>query len=122
MTLVGRLMVGANEITEVPYLVPNGAVTLVLRHADGTSALWHRSPAPIASSPRRCAERAVLGSLSRAEQSVVRLVAEGLTNREIAVRLHVSHRTVDSHVSHSLAKLDMTSRVQLARFVLQHDL
>lgn len=51
---------------------------------------------------------------------MVRLVAEGLTNREIAERLYVSHRTIDSHVSHALTKLAMTSRVQLAGYVLQH--
>jgi DNA-binding CsgD family transcriptional regulator/tetratricopeptide (TPR) repeat protein len=54
------------------------------------------------------------GSLSRSEQTVARLVAEGLTNKEIAERLFISHRTVDSHVSHALAKLSLNSRVQLA--------
>jgi DNA-binding CsgD family transcriptional regulator/tetratricopeptide (TPR) repeat protein len=57
------------------------------------------------------------GSLSQAEQAVARLVAEGLTNKEIAQRLFVSHRTVDSHVSHALAKLGLSSRVQLAGVV-----
>jgi DNA-binding CsgD family transcriptional regulator len=60
-------------------------------------------------------------SLSQAERTVVALVAEGITNKEIAQRLYVSHRTVDSHVSHALAKLGLTSRVQLASFaVSQH--
>ena len=56
-------------------------------------------------------------SLSQAERNVVRLLSEGLTNKEIAHRLYVSHRTVDSHVSHALAKLGCSSRVQLAGFV-----
>jgi DNA-binding NarL/FixJ family response regulator len=46
----------------------------------------------------------------------VRLVSAGLTNKEIARQLYVSHRTVDSHVSRALAKLECTSRVQLATF------
>ncbi|MDP8927415.1 MAG: LuxR C-terminal-related transcriptional regulator [Actinomycetota bacterium] len=42
------------------------------------------------------------------------LVAEGLTNREVAERLYVSPRTVGTHVSHVLGKLGLRSRVELA--------
>ncbi len=56
-------------------------------------------------------------SLSQAERAVVRLVGQGLTNKEIAQQLFVSHRTIESHVSHALAKLSLTSRVQLAGLV-----
>ena len=63
------------------------------------------------------------GSLSQSERTVAQLVSEGLTNKEIAQRLFVSHRTVDTHVSHSLAKLGLSSRVQLAGFVVKgHEL
>ncbi len=41
------------------------------------------------------------------------LIAEGLTNREIATRLVVSKRTVDAHVEHILSKLGFSSRVQV---------
>lgn len=63
--------------------------------------------------------RAVNGpeSLSQAELAVVRLVGEGLTNKEIAERLFVSHRTIDTHVSHAFAKLGVTGRVALAGLV-----
>lgn len=54
------------------------------------------------------------GSLTKSEREVARLVAEGLTNREIGERLFVSHRTVDTHVRHILAKLGITSRRELA--------
>jgi DNA-binding NarL/FixJ family response regulator len=50
--------------------------------------------------------------LSRREVEVLRLAAEGLTNREIATRLFLSKRTVDMHVRNLLAKLDCRSRVQ----------
>jgi predicted ATPase/DNA-binding NarL/FixJ family response regulator len=52
--------------------------------------------------------------LSRRERDVVRLVAAGLTNKEVAARLHVSVRTVESHVRSSLAKAGVENRTQLA--------
>jgi DNA-binding NarL/FixJ family response regulator len=55
------------------------------------------------------------GGLSRRELEVLRLAAEGLTNREIATRLFLSKRTVDMHVRNLLAKLGCRSRVQAAQ-------
>ncbi|WP_082977126.1 LuxR C-terminal-related transcriptional regulator [Mycobacterium sp. 852002-50816_SCH5313054-b] len=55
------------------------------------------------------------GSLTPAERDVVRLVTEGLGNNDIATRLFVSPRTVQSHLTHVYAKLGLTSRVQLAQ-------
>ena len=54
-------------------------------------------------------------SLTRAELDVVRLVTEGLGNKEIAARLFVSHRTVHAHLTHVYTKLGLSSRVQLAQ-------
>jgi pimeloyl-ACP methyl ester carboxylesterase/DNA-binding CsgD family transcriptional regulator len=53
-------------------------------------------------------------SLTEAELDVVRLVAEGLTNQQIATRLYVSPRTVQTHVAHVLAKLDVSRRAEIA--------
>lgn len=53
-------------------------------------------------------------SLTPAEQSVVKLVAEGLSNPEIAERLFISRKTVATHLSHVFAKLGVTSRAELA--------
>nr|MDT0662554.1 LuxR C-terminal-related transcriptional regulator [Micromonospora sp. DSM 115978] len=61
------------------------------------------------------------GSLTASELRVVRLVAEGLTNRQVAAQLFVSPHTVDSHLRHSFSKLGVTSRVELTRQVLLHD-
>ncbi|MEU9832876.1 LuxR C-terminal-related transcriptional regulator [Streptosporangium sp. NPDC048047] len=52
--------------------------------------------------------------LTRREREVAELVADGLTNRQIAHRLMVVQRTVDSHVEHILAKLDFSARAQIA--------
>ncbi len=55
--------------------------------------------------------------LSRRESEIARLLADGLTNREIASRLFISTRTVDTHVTNMLNKLGLNSRTQLARWV-----
>jgi len=54
-------------------------------------------------------------SLTPAEHEVVRLVREGLPNKDIATRLFVSPRTVQAHLTHVYTKLGLTSRVQLAQ-------
>jgi DNA-binding CsgD family transcriptional regulator len=59
-----------------------------------------------------------LGALTRSEHEVARLVAEGWSNREIADRLVVSRRTVESHMSAIYRKLAVTTRVQVANTVL----
>jgi DNA-binding NarL/FixJ family response regulator len=55
------------------------------------------------------------GSLTPTEQDVVRLVRKGLANKDIAARLFISPRTVQSHLTHVYAKLGVASRVQLVQ-------
>lgn len=56
--------------------------------------------------------------LSRREREVAVLVAEGLTSREIAERLFISARTAENHIGHIRVKLDIRSRAQIARWVV----
>jgi DNA-binding CsgD family transcriptional regulator len=56
-------------------------------------------------------------SLSKTEQSVAELVAEGLTNREIAMRLFISPHTVNTHLRHAFGKLEVSTRAGLASAV-----
>jgi predicted ATPase/DNA-binding CsgD family transcriptional regulator len=56
--------------------------------------------------------------LTRREKEIAALVAAGLGNREIAARLFLSKRTVDSHMEHIFTKLGFSSRTQLASWVL----
>ena len=54
-------------------------------------------------------------ALTESELAVVRLVADGLTNREVAERLYISSNTVSSHLRHAFEKLGINSRVALTR-------
>ena len=59
--------------------------------------------------PTEAAPAAVPGGLTRRELEVLRLLADGLTNRKVAEALFISPRTVDNHVSNLLAKLEVES-------------
>lgn len=61
-------------------------------------------------------------ALTERETDVLRLVAKGLTARQIADRLVISHRTVESHVQSTLRKLQLHNRVELARYAIEHGL
>jgi predicted ATPase/DNA-binding CsgD family transcriptional regulator len=59
-------------------------------------------------------------SLTPAELDVVRLVSAGLGNKDIATRLFISPRTVETHLTHVYTKLALASRVQLAQEAARH--
>jgi DNA-binding CsgD family transcriptional regulator len=61
-------------------------------------------------------------ALTTSELTVARLVAEGLTNREVAERLFVSPHTVNSHLRHVFSKLGINSRVELARLARDYEM
>jgi NarL family two-component system response regulator LiaR len=67
-------------------------------------------------------EESPLADLTEREREVVSLVAHGLSNREIAQQLSISHGTVKTHVSSILSKLNLNDRTQLAIFAINEGL
>jgi DNA-binding NarL/FixJ family response regulator len=60
--------------------------------------------------------------LTERETEILRLVAKGLSSRQIAERLVLSHRTVQNHTQNVLAKLQLHNRVELARYAIERGL
>jgi DNA-binding NarL/FixJ family response regulator len=75
---------------------------------------------------RRMAARpdrdAATPSLTERETEVLRYVAKGLSAKQIATRLSLSHRTVENHVQATFRKLQVANRVELARYAIEHGL
>jgi DNA-binding NarL/FixJ family response regulator len=67
-------------------------------------------------------EKARYGGLTKREREVAALVAVGLSNLEIGERLFIGERTVETHVSHILTKLDFDNRTQIAAWAVEVDL
>ena len=59
-------------------------------------------------------------SLSAREMEIIELVADGLTNQEIAQKLTISKRTVDNHVSNMFTKTGSKNRVALLNWAMDH--
>jgi DNA-binding NarL/FixJ family response regulator len=72
-----------------------------------------------------CGEISLTGiefSLFQREQQVLRLLAQGLTQAAICAELHISGKTVATHVQRILAKLDVHSRAEAVAFAYRHGL
>jgi DNA-binding NarL/FixJ family response regulator len=61
-------------------------------------------------------------ALTERETEVLRMVAKGMSYKQIAERLVLSHRTVQNHVQNTLRKLQMHNRVELTRYAIQQGL
>jgi DNA-binding NarL/FixJ family response regulator len=78
-------------------------------------------PAPAAPAGQAPSTRRV-PKLTERETEVLGLVADGLTSRQIATRLGLSHRTVENHVQSTLRKLQLHNRIELVRYAISQGL
>ncbi|MDJ1135369.1 response regulator [Streptomyces iconiensis] len=67
-------------------------------------------------------DRSGVPQLTERETEVLRLVAKGLSYKQIAERLVISHRTVQNHVQNTLGKLQLHNRVELVRYAIESGL
>jgi DNA-binding NarL/FixJ family response regulator len=65
---------------------------------------------------------AAVPTLTERETEILRMVATGLSYKQIASRLVLSHRTVQNHVQNTLGKLHLHNRVELVRYAIEHGL
>lgn len=87
-------------------------------HPDIVKKLMSR----VVQSSQGTTDPAIPSGLTKRELEVLRLIAEGLNNRELAQALTISEKTVKKHVSSILSKLNLTDRTQVAIFAYKHGL
>jgi DNA-binding NarL/FixJ family response regulator len=115
----------------VGYLLKSAAlpefIDAVRRTADGDAVFTPGLAALVLGEFRRLAAAPAAADgdaprLTDRETEVLRMVATGLTYKQIATRLTLSHRTVQNHVQNSLGKLHLHNRVELIRYAIEHGL
>ena len=96
------LLRAVRGVTDGEFAMPRRLVTRAIREL-------------VSSGPADPGEAAALDDLSRREHEILALLAGGLTDREIGESLTISVRTVETHVSNILRKLDVRNRAEAAR-------
>jgi len=90
-----------------------------IRTVNGGEALLHPTVAAKVMQEVAERDRSPAAELTDRELDVLRLLARGLANKAIALELHVSEKTVKTHVSNILAKLHLADRTQAALFAVR---
>jgi DNA-binding CsgD family transcriptional regulator len=98
------------------------AMALTADDAAPSLAVSDSQPAASAAVPPASVVLPFGQTLTRRERDVLRLLAEGHTDREIAAELHIGYRTTTSHVASILTKLDVPSRTAAATLAVRHGL
>ena len=115
----------------VGYLLKSAArqefLDAVLRTASGDAVFTPGLAALVLGEFRRLSEAPAGGDkgipqLSERETEILRMVATGMSYKQIATRLVLSHRTVQNHVQNTLGKLQLHNRVELVRYAIEHGL
>jgi HD-GYP domain-containing protein (c-di-GMP phosphodiesterase class II) len=107
-----------------PALPPERAAESL--HSDARAGRFDREAVDAvllaAGQPVLPSQRRHAAGLTDREVAVLRLLARGSTNKEIAVALDISVKTVDNHVQHIFEKARVTTRAAAALFAVQHDM
>jgi NarL family two-component system response regulator LiaR len=90
-------------------------------HPEAQRKLIEHLTRPLSATPAG-ASAAHVAELTEREHDVLRLIAQGRSNREIADQLHITEGTVKGHVSNILSKLHLQDRTQAALFAVRHGL
>jgi DNA-binding NarL/FixJ family response regulator len=118
----------------VGYLLKSAArpefLDAVRRTADGDAVFTPGLAALVLGEFRRLAAApggdgagtSAVPTLTERETEILRMVATGLSYKQIASRLALSHRTVQNHVQNTLGKLQLHNRVELVRYAIEHGL
>lgn len=113
--LQGRSVSDAIQAGAIGYLIKDTkGDELVRAIRDAAEGRVHLSPEAATRLAKDLRQSEGVESLTERETSVLRLVAEGLANKEIARRLSISEKTVKAHLNNVFAKLDVHSRTQAA--------
>lgn len=110
------------------YLVKSASqadlLTAVARTAEGAATFSPGLAALVLGEYRRIGrdEKSPTAVLTDRETEILRHVSTGMTSRQIAARLTVSHRTVENHVQRTLQKLQLHNRVELTRWAIEQGL
>lgn len=70
--------------------------------------------------PKQSSAPSVCGVLSEREEEVIRLIARGFSNKEVAAKLKISVKTIETHKARAMAKLQLRSRSELLRFAVEN--
>jgi DNA-binding NarL/FixJ family response regulator len=107
----------ADELVRAIRAVATGGMYLDPALSDAVASSLVRGAAPVTG---RASLRGDVGgtALSEREAEVLRLIAEGFTNKEIAVRLSISIKTVETYKARSMEKLGFNSRTDIVRYAL----
>lgn len=113
---------GAAEIRQAILAVADGEAQLDPTVQRRLLEAFTTAPAPAASGVQPAEPEVAPDGLTPREVDVLRLIADGRANGEIAAELYVSEATVKTHITHLLAKTGMRDRAQLVRYAFTHRL
>lgn len=130
------ILTECEDVESVAYAIENGCYAYVLKKADVQTLIEaiyaaDSSNIYIQEELKKKAYKETtlkeddfkkLEQLTNREEEVLKLIAEGLFNKEIAARLDISERTVKNHISNIFKKIDVSDRTQAAVFTIRNNL